>query len=109
MKKQWKDKWIKALLSGEYAQGKGALCTEGKKHGKFCCLGVLCDIAGPNKWRVSGIHGEVCWGRENAVYLPPDYLVDKVGLSDAEVISLANLNDNGKKFKTIAKYIEEYL
>lgn len=35
------EKWIAALESGEYEQGKGAL----EAKGKFCCLGVLCAIA----------------------------------------------------------------
>lgn len=33
--------WVKALRSGEYEQGSGSL----NKAGKFCCLGVLCDLA----------------------------------------------------------------
>lgn len=33
--------WLTALRSGEYEQGTGKLSSEGK----FCCLGVLCDIA----------------------------------------------------------------
>ena len=37
-------KWVKALRSGEYAQGKGWLCKAGYKHDYFCCLGVLTDI-----------------------------------------------------------------
>ena len=32
--------WVKALRSGDYEQGKEALC----KGGSFCCLGVLCEI-----------------------------------------------------------------
>lgn len=36
-----KTNWIEALNSGEYEQGKGALC----RGGKFCCLGVLTDLA----------------------------------------------------------------
>jgi hypothetical protein len=35
-----KAKWLEALRSGEYEQGMGAL----KKDGKYCCLGVLCDV-----------------------------------------------------------------
>lgn len=41
MKADVKVKWIAALRSGDYEQGKGAL----HKDGKFCCLGVLCDLA----------------------------------------------------------------
>lgn len=34
-------KWVKALRSGEYTQGKKALRDT---ENNFCCLGVLCDI-----------------------------------------------------------------
>jgi hypothetical protein len=37
MPKEIKDKWLTALRSGEYQQGKGMLCNENK----YCCLGVL--------------------------------------------------------------------
>ena len=33
--------WVKALRSGKYKQGRNALCHAGR----YCCLGVLCDIA----------------------------------------------------------------
>jgi hypothetical protein len=33
-------KWVEALRSGEYKQGTGFLCCEGR----YCCLGVLCKI-----------------------------------------------------------------
>ena len=37
--------WIKALRSGNYAQGKTRLHSEsGGKH-TYCCLGVLCELA----------------------------------------------------------------
>ena len=32
--------WVDALRSGGYAQGIGSL----KFDGKFCCLGVACDL-----------------------------------------------------------------
>lgn len=34
-------KWLEALRSGEYQQGKRKLFTE---EGNFCCLGVACDM-----------------------------------------------------------------
>lgn len=40
MKKEIKEKWIKALRSGEYKQGQYQL----KSGNNFCCLGVLCDL-----------------------------------------------------------------
>ena len=42
-KKQFQD-WLKALRSGKYQQGKGSL---NPAIGKFCCLGVACDITIP--------------------------------------------------------------
>lgn len=41
MKKEIAQKWCEALRSGEYIQGKQYL----QKGNKFCCLGVLCDLA----------------------------------------------------------------
>jgi len=35
-------KWIEALRSGKYKQGRHHL----KNKGEFCCLGVFCDISG---------------------------------------------------------------
>lgn len=37
-----KNLWIDALLSGKYKQGHNALKDES---GKYCCLGVLCELA----------------------------------------------------------------
>lgn len=36
-----KAQWVNALRSGDYEQGRGWL----NNNGKFCCLGVLCDLA----------------------------------------------------------------
>lgn len=41
MKPEIAEKWIKALRSGDYNQGKQKL----KYNNFFCCLGVLCEIA----------------------------------------------------------------
>ena len=45
-----KTSWVQALRSGEYKQGKFFLFTQTTVDGeKFCCLGVLCLIAGADK------------------------------------------------------------
>ena len=36
-----KKKWLKALRSGEYVQGRSRLVN---KNDEFCCMGVLCDL-----------------------------------------------------------------
>ena len=53
MNTERKAAWVKALRSGEYKQGDAALRMnddheEGKY--KYCCLGVLCDLAQKEKW-----------------------------------------------------------
>ena len=40
-----KAQWLAALRSGEYQQGKGALRRTIQGEEKFCCLGVLCELA----------------------------------------------------------------
>lgn len=40
--KEVRQLWVKALRSGEYKQGKECLKTV---DGKYCCLGVLTDLA----------------------------------------------------------------
>lgn len=42
MNKDVKAKWLEALRSGEYEQGRSYLRSDDNK---FCCLGVLCEIA----------------------------------------------------------------
>jgi hypothetical protein len=37
-----RDRWVAALRSGEYEQGTG----EFEHKGRYCCLGVLCDVMG---------------------------------------------------------------
>jgi hypothetical protein len=42
MDPQIRARWVAALRSGEYAQGRAMLRTDG---GELCCLGVLCELA----------------------------------------------------------------
>lgn len=67
MKEEIAKRWADALDSGEYEQGHGALRTAS---GKFCCLGVLCDLYAKdtgNKW--SDVGGTLHIEGENS-YLP---------------------------------------
>ena len=46
MRKAVKKKWLEALRSGEYKQGKRTLRRIEPDGGySYCCLGVLCDLA----------------------------------------------------------------
>lgn len=42
MEAELKSKWVEALRSGKYEQGRASL----RSGGKYCCLGVLCAVAG---------------------------------------------------------------
>lgn len=118
---QVKDKWIEALRSGEYIQGKNKLHSQ---YG-FCCLGVLCDIA-----EKEGLIAKVSYdsvgsdGGDFQYFLygentDEDFLPTEVrewsGLEDTNPtvleagseIRLSQLNDNGESFEYIANLIEE--
>lgn len=46
MNPEIKEKWIAALRSGDYKQGKSYLAKKGVDGViRYCCLGVLCEIA----------------------------------------------------------------
>ena len=119
-----KNKWLKALRSGEYKQGSGALRetttdTEVKGGDQYCCLGVLCDIVEPKKWNRTG-HRWKNGESENGGF-PRGELMKKLGLTkpwtrneddegnDDIAHKLASMNDDGKSFKYIANWIEKRL
>lgn len=114
-----KAKWVAALRSGEYKQGAGALA----RGGRYCCLGVLCDLAVK-----AGVLVEVSFADEEEDQLTydgadgvlPDSVVDWADLShtdpevggvsfDARDLRLSAHNDSGKTFAEIADLIERYL
>ncbi len=47
MNGELKAKWLEALRSGRYKQGRKYLRD---KNNQFCCLGVLCDVGAPGQW-----------------------------------------------------------
>lgn len=102
-----KSKWLHALRSGEYKQGKGRL----REHAAYCCLGVLCDI-----------HAKETGGRWSSnEYLDcagilPVKVRDWAGLEARDPVvdgldgrCLSSHNDNGKPFPEIADLIEKHL
>lgn len=114
MNPEYKKIWVEALRSGRYQQGQGYLKTY---NGKFCCLGVLCNIMG-YQWRYNNtgvypVDDKGAWvcvmrGDYPQGFLG-DMILDKVRLSDQEQINLADLNDSGSTFSEIADYIEKNL
>lgn len=43
--KEFREKWLSALRSGEFKQGQHTLCTQGPNT-KYCCLGVAGKVLG---------------------------------------------------------------
>ena len=126
MNEEIKALWLTALRSGDYKQGKGAL----NKNGKFCCLGVLCDLA--VKAGVTGeVHGarfteEVRYGLPTEVQrfgIPPMSIIKWSGMMNSTGLlgdpiwvdgsmcnDLPSLNDMaGYTFLQIADVIEAQL
>lgn len=102
-------KWIAALRSGKYIQGKECL----NKDDKFCCLGVLCDICGEYEWLPAFLHSpylSVNSKIDNGChsFLLPEELKEKLNISDKIQESLTMMNDEyGKTFEEIANYVEK--
>lgn len=108
MKKEVMVKWVEALRSGKYEQGTGALNSDGK----FCCLGVLCEVMGVPKYG-EGIFRRVCYGGpgDNSTGLLPISIREASGIRTSMGVygdtNLANQNDQGKTFSEIADIIEK--
>lgn len=131
MNKAVKDKWLAALRSGEYKQGQESLHVKGEdgEPDKFCCLGVLCDLAVKDGLPCL-VRGEAYDGSPVVTYdgdlaLLPTRVMNWAGLdsinpapkgyedpqrdSDRYRSTLASYNDMGMTFPEIANLIEEYL
>lgn len=89
-----KARWVAALRSGEYRQGKSLLRDS---EDRFCCLGVLADLVDPHAWRMGQ---RWMWGTSGDVFLPADVLA----LYSQGVLS--RWNDGGQTFSEIAELIE---
>ena len=48
--REFAEKWIKSLRSGDYKQGRGGLYNESKNN--YCCLGVACSMLGVENERL---------------------------------------------------------
>lgn len=101
MNPELKAKWIAALRSGDYKQGRGVLRSPDES---FCCLGVLCDISGMGQWIRRSYYAD---GTDGYACLPA--AVSRVAALSISEGRLAKMNDHGKSFADIADYIEANL
>lgn len=115
MNKDVKRQWVSALRSGEYEQGHGLL----EVGGKFCCLGVLCDLAvkaGLVERKYFDRSGGISFMDPNdpvdggPAGRPPQVVLEWAGLDAVSEGRLIRLNDIERlPFKEIANFIEEKL
>lgn len=102
-----KQKWVDALRSGKYKQGRRLLKN---RDNEFCCLGVLCDLEDNTKWEKYKTQIGPCYKWGYSVGLLPPLIGDKYKISNYHVEKLVSLNDNAHySFNEIADYIEENL
>ena len=120
MNQEFKERWIAALRSGEYKQGRNTLYNSGK----FCCLGVACELLVED-----GILDKTYLRTNIFSYGPkgmsddyfsssvlPDAACDVLEIDAKGTFSgghftenqLTNLNDTGTSFEEIADIIETY-
>lgn len=101
-----KARWVEALRSGEYKQGKEQLR---QSDDSFCCLGVLCDIVDSAKWREVSAGYRYSGKEFAALSFPPPEISARVGLPRNIQDAVAAMNDEGSSFAQIADYIEAHL
>ena len=125
MKPDIKKKWVAALRSGNYKQGrKRLMATEWDSYNRnfkhsYCCLGVLCHIV--QKEETNEMVSNVA---AKALEFERAYLPDPVAVSAGIPVfndnrkpednvldqhTLAELNDQGRSFAQIADVIERGL
>jgi len=97
--------WVKALRSGKYKQGRGALRTGDM----YCCLGVACELAGAKAEKPDDLIGP--YGYDGIFFTLPvsvqKWLGVKTGNGTYEVEhALSSDNDVGKTFEAIADIIK---
>ena len=113
-------KWVKALRSGEYKQGKYALCNP--LTDKYCCLGVAADLYVKEVGDIPVEDSGDLRAYDGRDVYPPPAVVEWVGLKDNSgryvkpgeevtplggITSLAYNNDeDGFSFDQIADIIE---
>lgn len=107
MNEELKARWVAALRSGKYRQGRGSLVSASVLGQlSYCCLGVACEIFHEElDVRKSYTDGEIQF--DDSVHYFPQKVSNALGVGIETEMSLANLNDaENKDFEEIADWIE---
>lgn len=107
------DKWIGALKSGSYKQGRHFLCESDGNDWQYCCLGVLCSILDvPYTLFTNGQKQKYIKLYEGCSRFPPQNIIKS---EDENTLilrrdwqkTLAKMNDEGSTFDEIADFISD--
>lgn len=122
MKEELKAKWLTALRSGHFTQGKFSLRWEDEGEGTchYCCMGVLCHISEKGGWAGEFYVRPHTDDLEALDQDLPQWLallveIDTVGElpfldRNGNKVCLVDLNDNaGLTFEQIADLIEHFM
>ena len=102
--KEFAEKWLSALRSGNYKQGAGQLISKDRE---YCCLGVACHLISPK-----ADTGESGYIQTDGLYSVSVKLFNKIppllrgGLENPFVETVSTMNDTGKAFPEIAEWVE---
>jgi hypothetical protein len=118
--------WAKALESGDYDQGTGQLVTRVSEHTppKYCCLGVLCDLAdkagvksGLDEYKQYGWNFNTSWNFGTNGATLPEVVIEWADMNSpggefsnaGDCDYLISHNDDGDSFTEIAAIIREHV
>lgn len=103
MTKELRDKWVAALRSGRYKQGKYRLRD---REGGFCPLGVLLDVSGLGEW-IGGVDGPYSYKPHNGEYPFLHHVPENlIPLKKQRVIIRGN-DFNQVSFHEVARWVQE--
>ncbi len=107
------ERWIEALRSGTYQQGRNMLRTE---FGTYCCLGVACSLLDNTLWSRETVRigsesrSGYNYGNEEDCSPTelPNFVLKAIGITDKTQADLIELNDDERfTFDQIADWLED--
>lgn len=109
-KREWQDLWLKTLETTDLKQGRGFLHQVKASDHFYCCLGIACELyKQEGQLKTKRKDNRISYNGDTAG-LPP-MVVKAFGFNTSMSDSSGNrpalfqLNDKGKTFKEIAKYV----
>jgi hypothetical protein len=107
-----KERWVEALQSGNFTQGRGLLRSTDDR---YCCLGVLCEVYRRYNhnnvdWtlRKSSTYYDFMVGEEISSVALPKTIMAWAELNERQEGVLMNLNDRDVPFDAIANVIDSF-